>query len=328
MVADTGTAPSTGGRRATFVDFAPSLGCVLAVDIGAINVRIAAADVGGRIAARRSYATREVAGGRRLRRAVAAALDELADAADGPVLAVAVAVPAIVDPRTGRATLSTVPGWPEGEPARWVEHYGAPVLVENEANLAAVGEAARGSGRGARSVLFVAVGAGVGAGLVVNGSLYRGSTGAGGEIGFLVRCGLDSQTRLEDAAAAPAIARRYRELSGAGDVDAEVVFERAAAGDERARAVLAETVRELAIGIANAVLVVDPEVVVVGGGLGAAGPALIDPLREEIRPLVPHMPRVVGAELGPEAALVGCAVWAARDTQQRLRARLLREART
>src|SRR5207248_1888384 len=95
--------------------------------------------------------------------------------------------------------------------------FGAPVLVENEANLGAVGECMHGSARGAGDVLFVAIGAGVGAGIVIDGRLYRGATGAAGEVGFLRRSGSAPPHQLELEAAGPAIVRRYHDAGGGGD---------------------------------------------------------------------------------------------------------------
>ena len=322
FVDETGTAASTGGRRATIIELARSLGCVLAVDVGAINVRIAAANVAGRIFEQRTFPTSSTPDAKRFRHVLVAALDELSRDAHGPVLAITLAVPAIVEPATRQVSLATVAGWPKGDPARWLARFGAPVLVENEANLGAVGECMHGSARGAGDVLFVAIGAGVGAGIVIDGRLYRGATGAAGEVGFLRRSGSAPPHQLELEAAGPAIVRRYHDAGGGDAQTAEIVFERAGLGDAPARAAVAAAIDELAVGIANAIIVLNPEVVVLGGGLGSAGSALFGPLRERIRPLVPAMPALVPAELGADSALVGATVWAAQEAQGRLRATL------
>src|SRR3954454_4566753 len=183
FVTETGTAASTGGRRATLIGLSSALGCVLAVDVGAINVRVAASDLAGRVVERRTFAAATATSPRRFRQVLVEALEDLAAQAPGPPLAVTVAVPAVVDPHSRRVSLSTVPGGPSGDPSRWLDHLGAPVLVENEANMAAYGEFVLGSARGAASVLFLALGAGIGAGVVIEGRLYRGATGAAGEIG-------------------------------------------------------------------------------------------------------------------------------------------------
>lgn len=320
FVTETGTAASTGGRPPTLIGLSASLGCVIAVDVGAINVRVAAADVAGTILERRTFTTSSATTSRRFRDALVTALDEVAQAAPGPVLAITIAVPAVVHPETRKVSLATVPAWPPGDPARWLERFEAPVLVENEANLAAVGEAVRGSARGASNVLFVAVGAGVGAGILVGGNLYRGSSGAAGEIGLLRLSTKESPPSLEDAAGATATVRRYAERGAAAT--AESVFGRAKRGDAAARTSVDAMIDNLAVGIANAVAVLDPEIVVVGGGLSAARVELLDPLAKRIRSLVPSMPEFVAATLGPDAALVGATVLAARDAQARLRARL------
>lgn len=323
FVDETGTVASTGGRRATIIELARSLGCVLAVDVGAINVRVAAADVAGRIFEQQAFPTASTPDSKRFRAVLVAALDELSRNADGPVLAITLAVPGIVEPATRQVSLATVAGWPKGDPARWLARFAAPVLVENEANLGAVGECTHGSARGAGDVLFVAVGAGVGAGVVIGGRLYRGATGAAGEVGFLRRSASAPPLQLELEAAGPAIVRHYREAGGGDDAQtAETVFDRAEHGDVAARAAVALAIDELAVGIANAIIVLNPEVVVLGGGLGGAGAALHRPLRERIRPLVPAMPTFVPAALGPDAALVGATVWAAQEAQGRLRAML------
>ena len=286
------------------------------------NVRIAAANVAGRIFEQRTFPTSSTPDAKRFRHVLVAALDELSRDAHGPVLAITLAVPAIVEPATRQVSLATVAGWPKGDPARWLARFGAPVLVENEANLGAVGECMHGSARGAGDVLFVAIGAGVGAGIVIDGRLYRGATGAAGEVGFLRRSGSAPPHQLELEAAGPAIVRRYHDAGGGDAQTAEIVFERAGLGDAPARAAVAAAIDELAVGIANAIIVLNPEVVVLGGGLGSAGSALFGPLRERIRPLVPAMPALVPAELGADSALVGATVWAAQEAQGRLRATL------
>jgi predicted NBD/HSP70 family sugar kinase len=323
FVDETGTVASTGGRRATIIELARSLGCVLAVDVGAINVRIAAADVAGRIFEQRAFPTSSTPDAKRFRQVLVAALTELSRGASGPVLAITLAVPGIVEPATRQVSLATVAGWPKGDPARWLAQFDAPVLVENEANLGAVGECTHGSARDAGDVLFVAIGAGVGAGVVIGGRLYRGATGAAGEVGFLRRSATAPPLQLELEAAGPAIVRHYHEAGGDTDVEsAEAVFDRVELGDEAARAAVAVAIDELAVGIANAIIVLNPGMVVLGGGLGGAGSALYRPLRERIRPLVPAMPTLVPAELGADAALVGATVWSAQEAQGRLRAML------
>lgn len=326
FVTESGSDVSTGGRKPRFLDLTPSLGSVLAADVGAINIRVAAADVRGRILERRTLPTPAEPDRARFRRHLLTALAEVAAEAPKPVLAVAVAVAGIVDEATREVSLATVPGWPPGDPALWLAELGAPVFVENEANLGALGDYARAGARGPGAVLFVAIGAGIGAGLIIGGELYRGATGSAGEIGFLRRS-LDSPPyELEHEAAAGAVVRLYRDRGGDSSCEtAEDVFACATAGDPAAEAAVAAVVDELAVGIANAIIVVDPERVVLGGGLGASSAQVLEPLRERIAQLVPSMPELVVSELGPDAALAGATARAAQEARRRLRDRLARE---
>lgn len=326
FVTESGADVSTGGRKPRFLDLPPSLGSVLAADVGAINIRVAVADVRGRILERRTLPTPADPDRARFRRHLLMALAEVAADAPKPVLAVAVAVAGTVDEATHEVSVETVPGWPPGDPAVWLAELGAPVFIENEANLAALGDYSRAGARGPGAVLFVAIGAGIGAGLIIGGELYRGATGSAGKIGFLRRS-LDSPPyELEQEAAAGAVVRLYRDQGGDSSREtAEDVFARAAAGDPAAEAAVAAVADELAVGIANAIIVVDPERVVLGGGLGASTAQLLEPLRERIARLVPLMPELVVSELGPDAALAGATARAAQEARRLLRDRLARE---
>jgi predicted NBD/HSP70 family sugar kinase len=320
LVVESGVAPSTGGRPPRILDLTPDLGGVLAVDIGGINLRFAAADVRARFLTEVSVPTPTSPDPDVLREAIVGTLASIRDRIVGEVRAIAVAVAGVVDPETQTVSLAVnVPGWRDVDLKEWLSSFDAPVLVDNEANLAAVGEHSSGCARGVRNVLFVAVGAGVGAGLILNGVLFRGATGAAGEVGYLRKSLAGPAPQLEWEAAAGALVRRYLEHGGDGSLTtAKEIFDQAAAGDRAAAAAVSEVIDELAIGIANAIAVIDPELVVIGGGVAAAGVSLIAPLRERIAELVPSMPTLLLSELGPHAALVGATSWAAQHAQAAL----------
>lgn len=253
LLVESGRALSTGGRPPEILDLAPGIGGVLATDIGASNVRVAAADCRGQILFRETRSIHEPSF-RRLR-PLAMRLNEKARRhVTGPVRAVAVAVSGIVDPATGRVSrVDNIPGWPDDSDLSWLDRFGAPLLVDNEANLAALGEHQAGAGSGVSDMLFVAVGAGVGTGLILNNALYRGSTGAAGEIG-LFRNDTGATPWLEQRVAPAAVIEAYAGRTGTGIAGMECLFERAAAGDTAAQDVLSEMVSELAVAIANAIL--------------------------------------------------------------------------
>jgi len=209
-----------------------------------------------------------------------------------------------------------------------------PVVVENDANAAAWGEFAFGAGHDAENLLLVTVGTGVGGGLVLDGELYRGANGVGAEIGHMrvvpngIRCGCGKHGCFEQYASGSALVRdaRAAAMSGAqlaqgmlaragGDVSqitGPLITEAARAGDQGAVQQLAELGRWLGEGIASLTEILDPEVVVIGGGVSEADDLLLDPIREAFgsqlvgrgfRPI----PEVRKARLGNRAGLIGAA---------------------
>ena len=246
-----------------------------------------------------------------------------------------------VDETRQRVRLSHhVPGWENLPLVQEVSRALAlPTTMDNDANVQALGEWRFGAGRGVADVLFVNVGTGIGGGVIVGGRLHRGRHGLAGEIGHTVvkpdgpPCTCGKRGCVESLAAGPGIARaaramlaerpgegaRLRALAG-GDsaaVTGELVFRAAAAGDELALAALADACRYLGIGIANAAAIVDPELVVVGGGVAKAGDLFFGPLREAARahaaPLDPEMLRIVPGALGDDANILGAAALAEQD---------------
>ena len=213
---------------------------------------------------------------------------------------------------------------------------GIPAVVDNDANVAALAEAAHGAGRGAGDQIMVTVGTGIGSGIIIGGRIYRGHYGVGAELGHIVidpdgpLCGCGNRGCWEAVASGNAIGRlaRQRVEGGAGadllaavggDLDAitgELVSESAAAGSAFARDVLAEIGRHLGIGLASIVNIFDPEVIVMGGGAAAgSGELLLGPARASMQAHTLGTSwrtpvRVVPATLGNDAGVVGAALLA------------------
>ena len=318
LLVESGRALSTGGRPAEILDLAADLGGVLATDIGGINLRVAAADCRGKILFKETRQISDLTV-RRLR-ALTLRLNEKAKKfLTGPVRAVSVSIACIVDPVTGQVSrVDNIPGWPEVADLSWLDRFGAPLLVDNEANLATLGEHQAGIGVGIADMMFVAMGAGISAGLVLNNALYRGATGAAGEIGLFRNLGDGISVWLERRVAPGAVIDSYTGGGGGSVRGMEQIFERAAAGETEARDAVRTMVEELSVGIANAILLCNPALVVVGGGLAAAGETLLGPLRQRIAEYVPAVPRIEPSMLGSDAAVVGAVMWAAEVAQRHL----------
>jgi glucokinase len=203
---------------------------------------------------------------------------------------------------------------------------GVPANVENDVNLAAVGEHWRGAAAGCANFVFLAIGTGIGAGVFVDGRLYRGAHNAAGEAGHLYvhgeeKIGPDGLGVLERRASGSGIAMLARaRLVGnttptemdEGDTSAGAVLRAAEEGDPLAREVLEETLTTLSLGLANIAFLLDPEMIVLGGGVGNTGDALLSPLRERLAALLIHpvAPRLELSQLGAKAQLYGAVRYA------------------
>lgn len=266
---------------------------------------------------------------------MAGAVEE-ARAAAPDVGAVGFGIPSVVDVEAGVSEYSVhLPL--EGVPVRDVmaERLGLPVWVDNDTNLALLGEWRAGAARGARHAVMLTLGTGIGGALLLDGRLYRGARGGGAELGHMVvdidgppcQGGCPNRGCLEALASGSAIGREGaaaaaaapdsvlgRALAGGREVTGALVTEVAHDGCPVAREVLALTGRRLGAGLASLVNAFQPEVVVIGGGAVAAGELLLGPAREvvEAKALPPLRAgaRIVAAELGAEAGLVGAGVLA------------------
>ncbi|MGH2637319.1 MAG: ROK family glucokinase [Actinomycetota bacterium] len=255
------------------------------------------------------------------------------------VLAVGAGAAGLIDVSDGVLRFAPNLAWRELPiAARMRQALDLPCQVDNDANAAAYGEYRFGAGRGFRHMLLVAVGTGIGGGIVSDGRLFRGAHGFAAEIGHIIvepggpRCGCGNLGCWEQVAAGRAIDRLGREaarehpssilmrLAGGDpdDVAGRVVTEAARQGDGQALRVLDRVGRRLGQGIAGLVNILDPQIVVVGGGAMAAGDLLLDPARAAFLDAVEgpdHRPRIpiVAAELGPDAGAVGAAALALEE---------------
>lgn len=234
-------------------------------------------------------------------------------------VAVGIAVPGVVDEENGIAVWSSNVGFRD-VPLRALilDRLGLPAALGHDVRVGGLAEARLGAGRGERHVLFVAIGTGIAAALVVGGSGYSGAHGAAGELGHIVvrpggiPCPCGARGCLESEASARAIGLRYAELAGVPDATALDVVTRSQSGDPVAASVWGAAVEALADGLVTAQALYDVGVLVLGGGLAEAGDALLGPLRAEFgkRVTFHRVPGFVRAELGDNAGCLGAALLA------------------
>lgn len=306
-------------------------GWVAGVDMGASNLRFARADLRGHIGRVQAERLKPEGGPEGVIAQIEAGIEGLRASSrrarhstDEPC-AVAVGVPSAVDPRTGRVTLANnLPGWKDIDLGGALHRrFRVPVVIDNDANMAALGERWRGAARGAANFVFVALGTGIGSGIVIDGKLCHGRTGNAGE---LYRLNVD--WRLWDhvfpgtgyfeahvsglgisAAGRRALGgRKQRTARGlVAARDTRFVFEALRAGDQRARRVLDRAFTILGVGVSDLVCVLDPELIVLGGGLTRGAPKLmLETVRHVLNEIHPDIaPAVRMSALGDRAQIYG-----------------------
>ncbi|MFP3466511.1 ROK family protein [Leifsonia sp. SIMBA_070] len=341
LVVPAGQEPSTGGRPSVLLRYAGSSRLVAAIQLRAETVTGILVDFDGKVVFRRSVAL----GARRPEQTGAAGdgtappeqdrelrkvfrlFDDLIATADSmgtPCLAVGIAVPGVVQQPDG--IVGTMPefGWagvPLGALLR--ERTDLPVVVENDANALAYGELHGGAGRGLSSLVALFLENGLGAGIVANGELHRGARAEAGEIGYLLmeRSSLersyDARGDLEDRIGSLALTQRARErgmpIPATGTLTAEDVFELARDGNADAQELADEILDMVAIAVAALVIVLDPELVVVGSSFVGSSDMVIPGIQERLRGRIIRVPRIEPATHREDAVLLGAAELAAAE---------------
>jgi predicted NBD/HSP70 family sugar kinase len=311
---------------AVFFEPVPEAALVLGIDIGARFLRGALSDLRGTIRARQDIEL-DRAGADELLDAVARMRDGLVAVSGLPadrIDSVVTGIPGVVEEETGRVRLAENAHGLEGMAvgAELERRLGLPVTVENDVNLAALGEHARGLGRGIDDFAFVSVGTGLGAGLVLAGELRRGRHGAAGELDFVREA--DDEDLDPCAAALPALAARLAANGDGGATtlappyDPRAIFAAARAGDPLGCAVVAEEARRIALHIVPIAAVADVALVVLGGGVGRNGDLLLEPVRTALAERLAYPPRVEVSSLGEAAVLIGALAVGLRTALERV----------
>ncbi|MFF8290156.1 ROK family protein [Streptomyces sp. NPDC016309] len=313
------TPTSAGGRRARSVSLSGDAGIVIGVDFGHTHLRVAVGNLAHQVLAEEAEpldvdASSEEGFGR------AEALVKRLIAATGigqdKVVGVGLGVPGPIDVSSGTlGSTSILPGWKGINPSEELSgRLGVPVYVDNDANLGALGELVWGGGRGVKDLAYIKVASGVGAGLVIDGQIYRGPGGTAGEIGHITldesgpvcRCG--NRGCLETFTAARYVLPLLQPSHGP-DLTMERVVQLAREGDPGCRRVIADVGRHIGSGVANLCNLLNPSRVVLGGDLAEAGELVLGPIRDSVsRYAIPSAARqlsVAPGALGGRAEVLG-----------------------
>jgi glucokinase len=288
---------------------------VIGVDLGGTKIAAGAIDRRGAVTAGTERPT-PTSSQDELLSALDEVIEQIAEKV-GEVAALGFGIPSTIDQRSGRAVSSVhIPLGDLEFRERMTRRFELPVAIDNDGNAAAIAEWKLGAGVGARDMITLTLGTGIGGGLILDGKPYRGSIGAGAELGHMVlqyegppcrgACpGRGHFEALCSGSAADAVARSVLSPDATG----RDLVRLASGGDTRARDALAGLGRILGAGLASLVNVFNPEVIVLGGGFGEAGELVFQPAREVVarEALSPgrDLVRIVPAELGAEAGLIG-----------------------
>ena len=309
---------------------------VFGIDVGGTNLRVALGSPTGELLDKRHRDTQAEPGAEAGLKALGEMMAELAAAHHLQMSdfgAAGVGVPGPTDPVTGVLfNPPHLPGWHNVPVARRLEEAtGIPIWIENDAQLAAYGEFHHGAGRGSRHMVYVTVSTGIGGGIIIDGKLYTGAGGTAGEVGHVVIdpdgpvCSCGRRGHLEALASGTSMARIAAERIAAGEtsslsqlpkITAQAIGVAAEAGDPLAQSVLENAGRLLGLSFGGLLNILDPEVLVLGGGVIQIGPRLLDHVYQAIKDAAfestySHV-RIATVELGQDAGLIG-ALEFARD---------------
>jgi glucokinase-like ROK family protein len=339
LLAEEGFADSEGGRRSSLLVIPRAAGFIVAIDIGATSIDVALTTLGSELVAQKSELADVRDGPWPIIGRVKALLAELLEdngARSQDVLAIGVGVPGPVEQASGLLTVPPImPGWDRFSVREtFAGEYAAPVFLDNDANVMALGEHWGGVAKGVDDMIFVKIGTGIGSGIIVGGRLHRGAQGCAGDFGHICvdpegpLCLCGNTGCLEAMAAAPAIVLEAEKcaregnspllttvLQERGELSMKGVGEAARRGDYCALTTIRRSGRLIGQTLASAVNVFNPSMIVIGGGVSRLGHALLAEVRSAVYqrslPLATRNLPIVMSELGNVAGVVGASVMAA-----------------
>ncbi|MBO2454895.1 ROK family transcriptional regulator [Actinomadura barringtoniae] len=320
LVRTVGHRTGNAGRAAMLYEIHPTAGRVIGIDVGREWVRAAMSGLDGKPVVRRDVRSQA--------RSASALIDQLAGLVDelsaeagiapGEVTYIVLGTPGVHDAENNRLLLApNLPGWQRpGVTLELAERLPAPCLIENDISLAALGEQAHGLGAEVDNFVFLSIGTGIGMGIVLDGRLYRGARGAAGEVAFLPVGETDPLTRspeakrhgmLESVLSAAGLVATASRFGMPGRLTVKKVYDAARAGDPIALEAVQYEAGNISRALASVIALLDPQLIVIGGGLGRHGvDVLLDAVRERLADMTPlDPPPIRPSALAEEATVVG-----------------------
>ena len=308
----------------------------IGIDVGGTNIKIALVDEGGKIIYSNSVPTYAKMGYEYTVNNIKQAIRDLmkeTNTDSQSIDAIGFDFPGQVDYQTGVVKLApNIPGWVNVPIAQMIEEeFHIPTRIDNDVRCAALGELKFGAGRGCKNFICMTVGTGIGSGLVIDGKILRGAANAAGELGHIKLqmqggplCGCGDTGCLEAFASGPAIvamaydyikggkAAKFSEMAGDGEITPYIVAKAAEAGDTVAKRIFEVVGEYIGIGLSSVINLLNPEKVIIGGGVAESGDLLLDPIRRTVKERAMSVAgstvEIVKAELGNSAGVIGASM--------------------
>lgn len=307
----------------------------LGIDIGGTKISTAVVNIKGEIITKTRIPTNAEKGVSEMVKRVVNAAEKTLQSSNlekNKICGVGIGVPGPVDYEKGVLIFApNLSGWRNVPFKKMIQQrINLPVYLENDANAAALGEKLFGSGRDVNNLVYITISTGIGAGVIINGKLYQGSTGTAGEVGHMTidingpLCECGNRGCFEALASGNAVAREMREMLSSGkssvitkwveeikEVKAEHVFKAAREGDVSAKKIVEKTCRYLAAGIGNVINLLNPELIIIGGGVSNAWDVIRGPVMKELkkRAFKPNLDavKVICSKMGDDIGVLGAA---------------------
>jgi len=321
LIRSIGDTQGKSGRPRELLEYNKDGYAVIGVDLGGTKLYGALANIGGEIL-EEAHRPQHQSTGEKSFKILCNLIETLINSQNRhgiPIMGIAVGAPGVTHTREGVVEWAPSLNWRSFPLKQRLEDvFHLPVLVENDVNLAALGEQWFGAGKGVNNMVLLAIGTGMGSGLIIDGAIYRGHNESAGEVGYMVSSPAalgktyDGFGAMESIVSGTGITKRARKILN-GQLSEEIlssltasdVFAAARKGEDWARQVVAETVDQLSITIANIASILDPELIVLGGGVSNSGDLLIPAIKERIQGVVQHLPRIEPSTLGTRATVMG-----------------------
>ena len=317
IVQEIGKGNSSGGKKPILLKINLKAGYIIAVDLGGENgIRIALMDLSYNIV-REMFGTKtELFNSRKLKDTLQSLLKKFLREINIPgkkILGICIGVPGIVDFKLKKITAAPYLNWEIPLEDLALREFDIPVTFENDVNLMALAEKSRGIAKKINNFVFVGERIGIGAGIITNRKLYKGANNAAGEIGYLLINPkyMPKNNRdygcLEKLASYKVIVEKARKKLGR-NIKVVEIFKMAAEGEDIALNIVQETLKYLAYGIGNISCVLDPELVIIGGGISILPSRFLEEIKKNVKEIIPFTPRIEFSQLGEDGVLIGAAV--------------------